>query len=67
MTCEQCGSMDTSEDLMTREHTCLKCGHVSKGKSIDFFGTTEKEKSVPRTKQNPFQIQTRIRSDKKLY
>lgn len=68
MVCEKCGSMNTSEDMSTREHTCLKCGHVAKGKSIDFFGvTSEKERPVnPNRREDPFKIQTRIRSTRKL-
>jgi hypothetical protein len=54
--------MDTSEDLLTREHTCLKCGHVSKGIPVDFLGVKGDEKIIkhsPRFK--PFDIQTRIK------
>lgn len=62
MTCEQCGSLDTAEDLLTREHTCLKCGHKSKGIAVDFLGVKEGEKIIkhsPRFK--PFELQTRIK------
>jgi transcription initiation factor TFIIIB Brf1 subunit/transcription initiation factor TFIIB len=62
ITCEQCGSMDTSEDVLTREHTCLKCGHKSKGVMVDFLGVRPNEKIIrhsPRFK--PFEIQTRIK------
>lgn len=46
MACENCGSVDTSEDIMTREHTCLKCGHVSKGVVVNFLGTVPGVKNI---------------------
>jgi transcription initiation factor TFIIIB Brf1 subunit/transcription initiation factor TFIIB len=65
--CEKCGSIDTSEDTSNGEHTCLKCGHVSKGVLVDFFGTRDKEKAInPNKRIDPFQIQTRIRSPNKI-
>lgn len=65
--CEKCGSFDTSEDTSTGKHTCLKCGEVTKGTSVDFFGTMENEKIMnPRLNQNPFNIQSRIMNNKKL-
>jgi len=65
--CEKCQSMNTSEDLSTNKITCLKCGHISVGTVIDFFGTTDKEKLVtPIGRQNPFTIQTKIRNTKNI-
>jgi transcription initiation factor TFIIIB Brf1 subunit/transcription initiation factor TFIIB len=58
----ECGSFSTSEDLLTNEITCLKCGKVSKGEMIDFLGVRPDEKIIrhsPRFK--PFEIQTRIK------
>lgn len=65
--CEKCGSPDTSEDLSTGQHTCLKCGFISKGVIIDFLGMSEKEKPInPRDITAPFSITTRIKNTKKL-
>jgi len=62
MTCPECGSMDTSEDLLTRIHTCLKCGHKSKGIAVDFLGVKANEKIIKHSpRYTPFKIQTRIR------
>jgi transcription initiation factor TFIIIB Brf1 subunit/transcription initiation factor TFIIB len=58
----ECGSFSTSEDLLTNEITCLKCGKISKGEMVDFLGVKEGEKIIkhsPRFK--PFDIQTRIK------
>ena len=58
----ECGSFSTSEDLLTNEITCLKCGKISKGNKIEFYGVTENEKVIKHSpKFQPFQIQQRIK------
>lgn len=60
--CDDCGSLDTSEDLSNGELTCLKCGHKSKGHMIDFTGVRENEKTVKHSPRfRPFEIQPRIK------
>jgi transcription initiation factor TFIIIB Brf1 subunit/transcription initiation factor TFIIB len=62
MSCPECGSLDTSEDLSTRIHTCLKCGHQSKGLMVDFLGVGKNEKTIIHSpKFQPFNIKTKIR------
>lgn len=58
----ECGSFSTSEDLLTNEITCLKCGKISKGENVDFLGVTKNEKIIIHSpRYNPFSIKTKIR------
>lgn len=62
MICEACGSRDTSEDLETRIHTCLKCGHKSKGRPVDFMGVTPNDRVADHSpKYKPFDLSGHIK------
>ena len=62
--CEYCKSMDTSEDISTGEHTCLKCGRKSKGSVIEFYGVKNDEKIVRHSPYfDAFKIQTRVKKE----